>query len=429
MVDNPADLVQPRGEDPRLYPAPHHSGREIPQGRQSADHLSQYQGRQNQQHRPMIKNALQHRRHRPPRRRRRPAYRSGAAGLGPGFLRDRRDRGRRPGSRRGPASGQGPSEGADGRHRRGIEAYRNSPTPNVIILESESRARRHPRRARQARRGLRRRHAGHRHRPAQRRRALSRADAPRRQRLSDRAASAPSTSSARSAACSPRRTPSRSAASSPWSAPRAASAPPPSRTTSPGRSPATSSLDAVVVDLDLAFGTAGLDFNQDPPQGIADAVFAPDRLDTAFSIACCRNAPTISACSRRRRRSTASTISAAKPSSRSSMPLRATVPVRRARRAAPLDRLGQRTLVGADEILIVAAPDLANLRNAKNLIDFLQRRAAQRPPAAASASTRSACRSGPRSSRAISPRRSTTSRRRSSRSSRSCSAPPPTTAR
>ena len=35
-------------------------------------------------------------------------------------------------------------------------------------------------------------------------------------------------------------------------------------------------------DLDLAFGTAGLDFNQDPPQGIAEAVFSPDRIDTAF---------------------------------------------------------------------------------------------------------------------------------------------------
>ncbi|MGH8733086.1 MAG: AAA family ATPase, partial [Burkholderiales bacterium] len=38
------------------------------------------------------------------------------------------------------------------------------------------------------------------------------------------------------------------------------------------------SLDAVVTDLDLAYGTAGLDYNQDPPQGIADAVFSPDRI-------------------------------------------------------------------------------------------------------------------------------------------------------
>ena len=41
-------------------------------------------------------------------------------------------------------------------------------------------------------------------------------------------------------------------------------------------------LDSVVTDLDLAFGTAGLDYNQDPPQGIADAIFSPDRADTAF---------------------------------------------------------------------------------------------------------------------------------------------------
>src|SRR5262249_38347025 len=41
-------------------------------------------------------------------------------------------------------------------------------------------------------------------------------------------------------------------------------------------------LDAVVGDLALGFGTAGLDYNQDPPQGIADAVFSPDRIDTAF---------------------------------------------------------------------------------------------------------------------------------------------------
>ena len=32
----------------------------------------------------------------------------------------------------------------------------------------------------------------------------------------------------------------------------------------------------------------------------------------------------------------------------------------------------QRTLLSADEILVVAAPDLANLRNAKNLVDFLK---------------------------------------------------------
>ena len=32
----------------------------------------------------------------------------------------------------------------------------------------------------------------------------------------------------------------------------------------------------------------------------------------------------------------------------------------------------KQTLIGADDILIVAAPDLANLRNTKNLYDFLK---------------------------------------------------------
>src|SRR5262249_34148363 len=31
-----------------------------------------------------------------------------------------------------------------------------------------------------------------------------------------------------------------------------------------------------------AFVPAGFDYNQDPPQGIADAAFSPDRVDTAF---------------------------------------------------------------------------------------------------------------------------------------------------
>ncbi|MFX4458613.1 AAA family ATPase, partial [Acinetobacter baumannii] len=40
-----------------------------------------------------------------------------------------------------------------------------------------------------------------------------------------------------------------------------------------------SKSNVVVADLDLAFGTTGLDFNQDPVQGIADALLSPERLD------------------------------------------------------------------------------------------------------------------------------------------------------
>src|SRR5258707_11289749 len=41
-------------------------------------------------------------------------------------------------------------------------------------------------------------------------------------------------------------------------------------------------LDSVVIDLDLAFGAASLDYNQDPVQGIANAISQQERPDTAL---------------------------------------------------------------------------------------------------------------------------------------------------
>ena len=38
-------------------------------------------------------------------------------------------------------------------------------------------------------------------------------------------------------------------------------------------------VSTVIVDLDLPFGSVGLNFNQDPLQGVSDALNAPDRLD------------------------------------------------------------------------------------------------------------------------------------------------------
>src|SRR5256714_1666447 len=132
------------------------------------------------------------------------------------------------------------------------------------------------------------------------------------------------------------------------------------------------SLDSVVAVLDLRFGTAGLDYNQDPPQGIADAVFSPDRVDTAFLdrlLSKCTDHLSLLAAPATLDRvydfgadAFESTFDV----------LRATVP------CIVLDvphlwtAWAKRTLIGADEILIVAAPDLANLRNAKNLLDLLR---------------------------------------------------------
>ncbi len=131
-------------------------------------------------------------------------------------------------------------------------------------------------------------------------------------------------------------------------------------------------LDAVVTDLDLAFGTAGLDFNQDPPQGIAEAVFSPDRVDTAFVdrlLAKCTDHLNLLAAPATLDRVYDFGADAFESIFDS---LRATVP------CVVLDVPHQwtgwtkQTLVGADDVLIVAAPDLANLRNAKNIYDFLK---------------------------------------------------------
>jgi pilus assembly protein CpaE len=132
------------------------------------------------------------------------------------------------------------------------------------------------------------------------------------------------------------------------------------------------SLDAVVTDLDLAFGTAGLDFNQDPPQGIAEAVFSPDRVDTAFVdrlLAKCTDHLNLLAAP-----ATLDRVYDFGAEAFDSIfdSLRATVP------CVVLDVPHQwsgwtkQTLIGADDVLIVAAPDLANLRNTKNIYDFLK---------------------------------------------------------
>ena len=131
-------------------------------------------------------------------------------------------------------------------------------------------------------------------------------------------------------------------------------------------------LDSVVTDLDLAFGTAGLDYNQDPPQGIADAVFSPDRIDTAFIdrlLSKCSDHLSLLAAPATLERAYdfgTEAFDSIFDALRVSMPcVVLDVPHQ-------WNAWTQRTLVSADEILIVATPDLANLRNAKNLFDYLR---------------------------------------------------------
>jgi pilus assembly protein CpaE len=131
-------------------------------------------------------------------------------------------------------------------------------------------------------------------------------------------------------------------------------------------------LDTVVADLDLGFGTAGLDYNQDPPQGIADAVFSPDRIDTAFIdrlLSKCTDHLSLLAAP--------ATLDRVYDFGEEAFDaivdsLRATVPCIVLDIPHLWSGWSRRTLIGADDILIVAGPDLANLRNVKNMLDLLR---------------------------------------------------------
>ena len=128
----------------------------------------------------------------------------------------------------------------------------------------------------------------------------------------------------------------------------------------------------VIVDLDLGFGTAGLDFNQDPPQGIADAVFAPERLDINFVdrllSKCTENLSLLAA---------PATLDRMYDFAENAFDglidvLRASVPWIVLDVPHVWTAWTRRVVIGADDLVIVATPDLANLRNAKNMLDTLR---------------------------------------------------------
>ena len=188
-------------------------------------------------------------------------------------------------------------------------------------------------------------------------------------------------------------------------------------------------LDSVVADLDLAFGTAGLDYNQDPPQGIAEAVFSPDRVDSAFIdrlLSKCTDHLSLLAAP--------ATLDRVYDFGTEAFDaifdtLRTTMPCIVLDVPHQWSGWTKRALIAADDILVVAAPDLANLRNTKNIWSTCSRRRGRTTARRSIASTRSACRSGRKSTPASSPRPLKPRRSRPFRSSRSCSARPPIMAR
>ena len=140
-------------------------------------------------------------------------------------------------------------------------------------------------------------------------------------------------------------------------------------------------LDSVVIDLDLAFGTAGLDYNQDPLQGIANAVLSQERPDTALMerlLAKCTEHLSLLAAPAALDRVYdfgAEAFDAIFDT------LRMTTPCIVLDVPHQWSGWTRRALVSADDILIVAEPDLANLRNTKNMLNVLKAaRPNDRPP-------------------------------------------------
>jgi pilus assembly protein CpaE len=131
--------------------------------------------------------------------------------------------------------------------------------------------------------------------------------------------------------------------------------------------------NTVIADFDLPFGTAGLDFNQDPVQGMGDALSKPDRLDATLL-------------DRMTARCTERLALFAAPASLDDdyeisadafeevqTKIRGTAPYV----VLDLPHLWsgwmRKTILSSDDVVITATPDLASLRNAKNLIDLIKK--------------------------------------------------------
>ncbi|WP_099867160.1 AAA family ATPase [Pararhizobium haloflavum] len=133
------------------------------------------------------------------------------------------------------------------------------------------------------------------------------------------------------------------------------------------------SEEVILADLDLAFGTANINFDQDPPQGISEAVFSPERLDDVFLdrlLAKCSDHLSMLAAPSMLDKTYDLQRNAFSPM------------IEVVQRSAPVTVLdlphvwtdwALSVLGEVDQIVVTAVPDLANLRNTKNLMDVLRK--------------------------------------------------------
>jgi len=130
--------------------------------------------------------------------------------------------------------------------------------------------------------------------------------------------------------------------------------------------------DALILDMDLAFGTAGLNFNQDPPHGLADALNVNQKIDqtmldrlmskAANHINLLTAPVTLDRTFDFEERDFEHIIELSQTA----------IPVVVLDIPHAWNSWIRHTLATIDEVVIVAEPDLANLRNAKNLADTIK---------------------------------------------------------
>lgn len=135
-------------------------------------------------------------------------------------------------------------------------------------------------------------------------------------------------------------------------------------------------VSTALIDLDLSFGTTALDFNHENQQTVADALLAPERVDDA--VVSKLLAKVTDRLSLFTAPATVSQIMDIPAESYTSI-------IDTVRRVMPYVVLDMphawnewtyQTLLSSDEVILVCQPDLASLRNGKNIIDELK---AQRP--------------------------------------------------
>ncbi len=140
-------------------------------------------------------------------------------------------------------------------------------------------------------------------------------------------------------------------------------------------------INTAIVDLDLPFGTTGLDFNEEPGQGIADALAAPERLDDVLLDRLLVKVG---------EHLSLFTSPATIDRSYEAEPATYETVLDVVRRTTPcvivdLPHLWtpwvRQTLLTSDDIVIVASPDLASLRTGKALVELIkQNRPNDAPP-------------------------------------------------